>query len=114
MEHSENLLTVSKGGQIAIKETWDNYLQRIEIDEAGLAARYFSFTRSNEEDAPKKVVIDPRISFGRPVLIGTGIPTAILAERYKAGELMDELADDYGCDRLLVEEAILYELPMPA
>jgi len=27
-----------------------------------------------------------RISFGRPVIAGTGIPTAVLAERFKAGD----------------------------
>ncbi len=51
---------------------------------------------------------------GRPVLVGTGIPTAILAERYKAGESIDELALDYGCDRLQIEEAIRCELRLVA
>jgi uncharacterized protein (DUF433 family) len=56
------------------------------------------------------VVIDPRISFGRPVLAGSGIPTAVIADRYKAGESVDELADDYGRKRLEIEEAIRCEL----
>lgn len=56
------------------------------------------------------VVIDPRISFGRPVLAGSGIPTAVIAEQYKAGESVDELADDYGRKRLEIEEAIRCEL----
>lgn len=71
-------------------------------------------TRLREQEDPKAVVIDPRISFGRPVLVGTGIPTFILAERYKAGESIDELADDYGCNRFQIEEAIRCELPLAA
>jgi uncharacterized protein (DUF433 family) len=59
-------------------------------------------------------VIDPRISFGRPVLAGTGIPTAVIAERYKAGESMDDLADDYGCQRFEIEEAVRCELALEA
>lgn len=39
-----------------------------------------------------------------------GVPTAILAQRYAAGESIDELASDYECDRLKIEEAIRYEL----
>ena len=31
-------------------------------------------------ERPRTVLIDPRVSFGRPVVAGTGIPTAVLAE----------------------------------
>ena len=55
------------------------------------------------------VVIDPYVSFGRPVLVGTGIPTAVIAARYKAGESVDDLADDYGRSREEIEEAIRCE-----
>jgi uncharacterized protein (DUF433 family) len=59
-------------------------------------------------------MIDPRISFCRPVLAGIGIPTAMLAERYKAGDSIDELAEDYNCDRLQIEEGIRCELQLVA
>jgi uncharacterized protein (DUF433 family) len=45
--------------------------------------------------------------------VSTGIPTVILAERYKLGETMSDLADDYSCETSLIEEAIRWELPMP-
>ena len=51
-----------------------------------------------------------QISYGRPVLVGTGIPMALLAEPYKAGESIDELAEDYGRQRKEIEEAIRCEL----
>ena len=109
------LVNASRSGQLAIRQTLDNYLKRIERDETGLAAKLFPFTRFEEKaDAPRIVVIDPRISFGRPVLVETGIPTAILAERYKAGDSMDEIAYDYSCDRLMIEEAIRCELQLAA
>jgi uncharacterized protein (DUF433 family) len=59
-------------------------------------------------------MIDPRISFGRSVLAGTGVPTAMLAERCKAGESIDELAERCNCDRLQIEEGIRCELPLVA
>ena len=60
------------------------------------------------------MVIDPHISYGRPVLVGTGIPTAVVAERYKAGESIDELAEDYGRSRKEIEEANRCELCLEA
>ncbi len=90
------------------------YFDRIVRDEAGLPIKLYPFTKLPGSDEPKTVMIDPRISFGRPVLAGTGIPTAMLAERYKAGDSIDELAEDYNCDRLQIEEGIRCELPLLA
>ena len=98
------LVTASKGGQLAIPELVGAYLRRIEWDEQGVASRLYPFTRKRQFDEPRVVVIDPRISFGRPVLAGTGIRTSIVAERYKAGESIDELARDYGRRPLDIEE----------
>ncbi|NET31205.1 MAG: DUF433 domain-containing protein [Cyanothece sp. SIO1E1] len=109
IESVGRLINTSQSGQLLMRATFNSLLKRIELDEAGLAAKLFPFTRANEEDAPKTVVIDPRISFGRPVLVATEVPTAVLAERYQAGQSIDELAQEYDCDRLLIEEAIRCE-----
>jgi uncharacterized protein (DUF433 family) len=77
-------------------------------------ARLFPFTRKRQPDEPKAVVIDPYVSFGRPVLAGTGIATAVVAERYKAGESIADLAEDYGRQALEIEEAIRCELSVQA
>jgi uncharacterized protein (DUF433 family) len=45
------------------------------------------------------------------VIAETGIPTIVLAQRLKAGESIQDLAYDYKCDRLKIEEAIRCELP---
>ena len=42
--------------------------------------------------------------------VGSGIPTAVIAERYKAGESIADLAEDYGEDPLNIEEAVRCEL----
>jgi len=107
-------INISRDGQLAMRELLEAYLQRIERDPSGLPARFYPFTRKLEPAAPKMVVIDPYISFGRPVLVGTGIPTVVIAERYKAGESIDELAGDYGRERLGIEEAIRCELQVAA
>jgi uncharacterized protein (DUF433 family) len=107
-----DLVNVSMQGQVAMREVMEAHLERVDHDARGLAARLFPFTRfgAADVDQPRTVVIDPRVAFGRPVLAGTGIPTAVLADRYKAGESMQDLASDYECERDLIEEAIRCEL----
>ena len=39
-----------------------------------------------------------------------GIPTAVIANRYKAGESIEDLAGDYDSPHLEIEEAIRCEL----
>ncbi len=109
-----SLINTNKSGQIELKDALNAHLERIEPDDTGLAIKLFPFTRSHEQDNPRIVVIDPRIAFGRLVIAETGIATSVLAERYHAGDSIDELADDYDCDRLKIEEAIRCELPTAA
>jgi uncharacterized protein (DUF433 family) len=112
------LINVSRDGQLAMGEILQAHLLRIERDLSGIPVKLYPFTRKRapEEahEEPKVVVIDPLISFGRPVLAGTGVATSVIAERYKAGETIDELAEDYGLQRLQIEEAVRCELTLEA
>lgn len=118
VEHLDDLVNVTRDGQVEIRKMLEAHLRRVERDEDGLAVRLYPFTRKRAvgpgdetpKDEPRSIVIDPRISFGRPVLVGTGVPTGVIAERYKAGESIDELAADYRRERLHIEEAIRCEL----
>ena len=60
------------------------------------------------------IVIDPRLSAGRPVIAGTGLATELIAERYKAGESITVLARDYGRENSEIEEAVRCELKAAA
>ncbi|MEO0348796.1 MAG: DUF433 domain-containing protein [Cyanobacteria bacterium P01_A01_bin.15] len=108
------LINASASGQIQLKDSLNAHLERVEPDDSGLAIKLYPFTRTHEKNSPRIVVIDPRTAFGRLVIEGTGIPTSVLAERYRAGDSMDDLAEDYRCDRIKVEEAIRCELPNAA
>jgi uncharacterized protein (DUF433 family) len=114
IERYGQLINASRDGQLAMRAVVEAYLERIERDAKGLPIRLFPFTRRRTLDEPRAVVIDPSVSFGRPVLVGTGIPTAVIAERYKAGDSMDDLATDYGRTRLEIEEAVRCELQVDA
>ncbi|MFN6518661.1 MAG: DUF433 domain-containing protein [Nostoc sp. CreGUA01] len=114
IERYGSLINASKNEQTELKDAFNAHLKRIEPDDTGLAIKLYPFTRSHEQDNPRIVVIDPRIAFGRLVIAGTGIATRVLAERYQAGDSIDDLAYDYDCDRLKIEEAIRCELPAVA
>jgi len=92
------------------------HLHRIEVDVHGLAMTLFPFVRRKPDpnivssmDDPRFISIDPRVRFGRPVIAGTGIPTAEIASRFRAGDSSAELADEYGRSQLEIEEAIRCE-----
>ena len=79
--------------------------------------RLYLFTRRDlqlntwetSEVAPRIVVVDPRVAFGRPVLAGTHIPTEVIYQRFGAGESVEQLADDYDRTPSEIEEAIRCE-----
>ena len=86
------------------------YLDRIEWENQ-FAARLYPFTRAvRGTDAPRAIVIDPARSFGRPLLDRLGVTTNVLAERYKAGDSIAKLVEEYGGPQTDIEEAIRCEL----
>jgi uncharacterized protein (DUF433 family) len=112
IEHLGDFISASQGGQLAMRDLLKARLRRIDRDDKGFPLRLYPFTRVDGTDQPKNVVIDLFISFGKAVITGTGVSTEIVAERFKAGESADELANDYGCDREKIEEAIRCELSL--
>jgi len=114
VEKCRQLIDISQGGQLAMKEILRAHLSRVERDKAGIPAKLYPFTTTSIQSEPKLIVIDPRVSFGQPVIAGTGIRIATIAERFKAGESIDELADDYDLQPFQILEAIRCELPRKA
>lgn len=114
VERYGRLINASREGQQALKEIMSVYLQRIERDTTGLPIKFYPFTRDAQSDAarksdPRVVVMTPLVSFGRPVIAGTGIPVIAIYERYKAGDSVADLARDFRLEIGAVEEAIRSE-----
>ena len=110
------VVNATRDGQLEMKTVIRAYLARVARDPKGAAESLYPYlTRhpENVEDQPKLVRIDPRISFGKPFLVGVGVPTAVIADRYQAGENIDALARDYGCEEAEIEKAIEYEGALP-
>jgi uncharacterized protein (DUF433 family) len=109
IEQYGELVTISQNGQMALKRILGMYLDRIDRDKHGIPIRLYPFTRTQIERSPSLVAIDPKIRFGKPCLAGTRIPTAIIAERYEAGDSVALLAEDYGRPPEEIEEAVRHE-----
>jgi len=115
------LICTSQRGQLVIEEAVKQYLYRIDrdLDRRPLRVYPFSkeifFTTEDRRDPsvleaqPKTIEIDPLVSFGRPTLAGTGIPTNVIAGRFAAGEETGPIARDYGIEEAQIKEALRYE-----
>ena len=116
VRHLDEIINASRQGQIALPDIIEVYLKRVEWDANGRPDRYFPLVRQMAgadpdeiSDAPKIVMVDPRVSFGKPALYGSGIPTAVIASRFKAGDSIHDLSMDLDRDVAEIEEAIRYE-----
>jgi hypothetical protein len=69
------LINASSDGQAAIAEALRASLTRVEHDDNGVASRLFPFVRGESRE-PKVIVVDPMLSFGRPVVAKTGVLSA--------------------------------------
>lgn len=120
VEKAGHLINATRDGQIAIRHVIEAHLQRIEADVDGLALILYPFVRRKPDPSaeyvphedPKLISMDPRVRFGRPVIVNTSIPTTEIAARFRAGDSFAELADEYGRAQSEIEEAIRCELTL--
>lgn len=114
--NNELLINASRHGQVAIEEVMGAYLQRIERASDGFPLRLFPLYRSHADtvdevrQAPALIAVDPALSFGRPVLVQANIPVDVVLSRYRAGDSISELAEDFCLPIPHIEEAIRYQL----
>ncbi|MFN0071549.1 MAG: DUF433 domain-containing protein, partial [Chloroflexota bacterium] len=55
------------------------------------------------------VVVDPEYGFGLPVIVGSGVRTEIVRERFTAGDSREQIADDFNLSALEVDHALRFE-----
>ena len=115
VEHYGELVNASQEGQLAMRQLVGAHLERIDRDITGII-RLFPLTRKRPAAAnavinePRVIAIDPQVAFGRPVILGSRIPTVEVAERFKAGESLEDLANDFRRPIQEIEEAVRIEL----
>lgn len=105
---ANSLLNLSDPTQRVFRQTVEAYLDRVEVDPRGLF-RFFPFVEKIDRYEPKVIMINPAVAFGRPVIAGTAIPTAVIASRFHARDSVSDLAREYGRSENEIEEAIRWE-----
>jgi uncharacterized protein (DUF433 family) len=105
-----DVINLSKSRQTEFREFVSLYLHRIERDARGVATHLYPFVSRDDASEPKHISISPIISFGRPVLVGTGISTSVIAGRFAARDSLSDLAKEYQIDGNILEDAIRWEM----
>lgn len=101
------LFVPAKDGQMAMVDMLEGVIQELDYDHE-IAVRWYPRGRE------RPIVIDPRMSFGRPTVAGTGIPTTVLYHRYHAGDSKAFLADDFRLSVEQVDAGIAFEESLKA
>jgi uncharacterized protein (DUF433 family) len=108
-EQDHMLLTVVLTGQRVFHEVIRDYLQRITYAEDGFAERLVLPLT----DRPI-VECDPTRGFGQPLFIRGGAPMDAVLDRFRAGEPLRDVAEDFDLDPKDVEDVIRASLPHAA
>jgi len=103
------LIDLTASGQLAMRKLFEEHLKRIEWDSSRFPVRLYPFLSASASSADRPIVIDPRIAFGRPVVVSKGIATSTIAERVDAGESVNDIAADYDLAQSEIEQAVVYE-----
>lgn len=96
-------IDLSQYGQLGLTEVLDLYLKKVIRDDEHNPIKLFP-----EKQISNVVSIVPTISSGRPIVDGKGIPVASLWNRYKSGDSIDFLAEDYELSLDQVKGALDY------
>ncbi len=104
------LIGATQEGQIQLRDVILDRLKLVRRDPKGVPEKLVLFPAPKALPKGADVIIDSKLSFGRPVLEGVGVRTAIVAERLAAGESIEMLARDYNAAPDAIQNAIRFEL----
>lgn len=97
---------LSRPGQLNFKEIMDNFLEHVIKDEHDLVKKIFPLIAGQPDD--HIISITYGISSSQPVIDGAGVPAWLIHERYRDGEDVAALADDFEVPVGKIQRAIDY------
>lgn len=109
VDRGDVLLEVGRKKRMqAWNEVLEPFLQELDYNANQLVARWWPLGRSTP------VVIDPEYGFGFPVVAKSGVRTEIILERFRAGDLKEQISADFNIEQVHVERALQFELQRAA
>ena len=109
LQRYAEIVELTRSGQHVIERVWDSHLQAVVQDPAGVPFKLYPWIPDRTQPAKKSILIDPAVSFGRPMTTSRGIATSVLADLYDAGTSAEELVAEYGLTLQEVEDALAFE-----
>jgi hypothetical protein len=97
-DDTESLVQLTGSGQHVIGEVVKPYLGQLEFDPLEVPTRWWPMGKEG------RIVVDPAVSFGRPMVADAGIPTRALAEALEAEQRYDP-------ERALERVSWLFKVP---
>ncbi len=94
------VIATDKHGQLAWESLMGNKFAEFDYEDE-LAMRWHPAGQQS------LVLVDPRISFGAPMV--SGIPTWVLRGRWKAGETFEEIREEFGLAPEAVRDGLYFE-----
>ena len=103
------LIELAPSAQHVIEKALEQYLVAVVADPVGIPIKLYPWIPDPRVGAKRSIVIDPQLSFGRPVTSLRGITTAVLADQFDAGASIEDLVEDYGLSPQAIEDALAFE-----
>jgi uncharacterized protein (DUF433 family) len=106
VERGEVLLEIGKRkGNQAWSQFLEPFLQSLDYADE-IASRWWPLGKFHP------IVVDPAYGYGFPVVAKSGVRTETIKERFEAGDLEAQIAEDFNLDPLEVERALQFELKL--
>lgn len=106
-EHEQKLVFDLYTGQLLLSFMWDKLYDALEYSRFEELARWYPLGKN------RRVVVDPKRSFGRPISL-EGVPTAVLASSLRTEKTIANVAYWYKVDPDSVRDADEYERALAA
>jgi len=55
-----------------------------------------------------RIIIDPNVQFGKPIIAGTRVPVEVIIGHIASGDTMAKVAEEYGIDVKDIQAALKY------
>lgn len=95
-------------GQYLLENVFDRLREGLDYSQLDGLLRWWPIGRERE------VVVDPKRSFGQPIVANEGVPTEVLAGAYQAEQSVDAVANWYDVTPEAVNDALEFERALQA
>jgi uncharacterized protein (DUF433 family) len=106
-KHEQKLVFDLYTGQLLLSFMWEKLYDALEYSEYEELARWYPLGKD------RRVVVDPKRSFGRPISL-EGVPTAVLASALRTEKTVENVVYWYRVDPASVRDADEYERTLAA